>query len=244
MTTRRKAYLRHLALAATAGCIAVTVTTASAAESPLTASAGLDQTIFLQSGRVMTTSVGRQLPVGAPAYVRPFRGFFLPRVWIAPRYYINNWQAYGLPQPAQGYGWSRYYDDAVLTDRQGMVQDSVQAMNWSAAQSGQQIASAQPARQVYSPDYDPYNYDTDLLLGNDQVVAGTHWSSTYADPQPGFDDDPSYPVSAPPPPPVYADNYWDEPAFLEACRRDSGLGGAAIGAAVGGLAGNRIAGRG
>ena len=186
----------------------------------------------LRGGTVIRPGFGARFPVGAPAYVRPFRGFILPRVWIAPTYYISNWRGYGLPRPAQGFGWSRYYDDAVLTDRSGRVYDSVQGVNWQAAQS----STAPAALQSYSPDYDPYNYDDSLLLGNDEVVEGTHWAATPAD-VPGADFD----TSAPPP---QAYSQMDDRAFLEACRRDSGLGGAAIGAAAGGLAGNRIAGRG
>lgn len=191
----------------------------------------------LNRGSANRPVYGARLPVGAPAYVRPFRGFLLPRVWIAPTYYIANWQGYGLSRPAQGYGWSRYYDDAVLTDRNGRVYDSVQGVNWQAAQAGQPVVS-----QTYSPDYDPYNYDGELLLGNDDVVHGTHWARTADQGAPGVDFDDDY-VAAPAPTVTPYDRDYD-PAFLEACRRDSGLGGAAIGAAAGGLAGNRIAGRG
>ena len=38
---------------------------------------------------------------------------------------ISNFDAYGLYAPITGYGWSRYYDDAVLTDQRGYVQDIV-----------------------------------------------------------------------------------------------------------------------
>src|SRR3546814_8416899 len=55
------------------------------------------------------------------SYRRPVSGFTLPRYWIQPTFHIANYPAYGLSVPPAGYGWSRYYDDAVLTDRYGRV---------------------------------------------------------------------------------------------------------------------------
>lgn len=241
MKSRAFSCMRYTAIAAClTGGLGMTMP-GHAAESGLARSnlgvIGLKLGSALNRGQAALPVYGAQWPVGAPAYVRPFRGFLLPRVWIAPTYYIANWQGYGLPRPAQGYGWSRYYDDAVLTDRNGRVYDSVQGVNWQAMQAGQAVVP-----QAYSPDYDPYNYDGDLLLGNDEVVHGTHWARTADQAAPGVDYDDDY-VAAPPPSVTQYDRDYD-PAFLEACRRDSGLGGAAIGAAAGGLAGNRIAGRG
>ncbi|WP_420144885.1 RcnB family protein [Sphingobium sp.] len=112
-------------------------------------------------------------PGGWGAYRRPVYGYVLPRYWVSPSYYIGNYGAYGLPAPAYGYGWSRYYDDAVMTDRHGRVYDSRSDIDWARYEGG------------YAPD-----------------------------------------------------GYYEEP------RRDNGVGGAAIGAVVGGIAGNRIAGRG
>ena len=238
MKSRAFASMRHAAMAASLLAVAGMALPAQAAESPLkkTASGWFDFKAgsALNGSTVVRPGYGMRFPVGAPAYVRPFRGFILPRVWLAPSYYIANWQGYRLPRPAEGFGWSRYYDDAVLTDRNGRVFDTVQGVNWQAAPG----TATTVVQQTYSPDYDPYNYDNSLLLGNDDVLEGTHWVRGPADTA-GVDYDPSLP---PPPPPAYSG--MDERAFLEACRRDSGLGGAAIGAAAGGLAGNRIAGRG
>ena len=239
MNSRAFASMRHAALSASLMAAVAMTVPAQAAESPLNKAAvgGVDLQLSsaLNGKTVVRPGYGMRFPVGAPAYVRPFRGFLLPRVWIAPTYYIANWQGYRLPRPAPGYGWSRYYDDAVLTDRQGRVYDTVQGVDWQAAPGA---TTTTVVRQVYSPDYDPYNYDESLLLGNDDVVEGTHWVRGPAD-EAGVDYDPSL---TPPPPPSYAQ--MDDRAFLEACRHDNGVGGAAIGAAAGGLAGNRIAGRG
>ena len=64
-----------------------------------------------------------QVPGGWNAYRLPTYGFALPSYWIAPSFYISNWSSYGLPRPAYGFGWSRYYDDMVLTDQWGRVYD-------------------------------------------------------------------------------------------------------------------------
>lgn len=241
MKSRAFAYVRHAVIVACMGSAAAITMPAHAAESGVsgTFAGKID---LIGSSALVRGQAGRQVfggrfPVGAPAYVRPFRGFLLPRVWIAPTFFVRNWQGFGLARPAQGFGWSRYYDDAVLTDRNGRVFDSVQGVNWAGTQAG-------PARvqQTYSPDYDPYNYDSDLLLGNDEVIDGTHWTGPVTNAAPGVDYADGYYANRPPAATPYDSDY--DPAFLEACRRDNGLGGAAIGAAAGGLAGNRIAGRG
>jgi hypothetical protein len=73
---------------------------------------------------------GWRAPGGWGAYRRPYVGYVLPRYWINPTWYIGNYGSYGFAQPSYGYGWSRYYDDAVMTDRYGRVQDYVQGVNW------------------------------------------------------------------------------------------------------------------
>lgn len=73
---------------------------------------------------------GMRAPGGWNAYRRPVRGWVLPSYWVAPTWYVNDWSAYGLPQPPYGYNWSRYYDDAVLIDGRGSVYDSVGGVRW------------------------------------------------------------------------------------------------------------------
>ncbi|HEX7782644.1 MAG TPA: RcnB family protein [Sphingobium sp.] len=79
---------------------------------------------------------GRDAPGGWAAYRRPVRGFALPRYWVQPGFYIANYGAYGLPAPGYGYGWSRYYDDAVLTDQYGSVYDSRSDIQWERYEGG------------------------------------------------------------------------------------------------------------
>lgn len=73
---------------------------------------------------------GWYAPGGWGAYRRPMVGYVLPTYWTSPAYRIGDYRAYGLPVPPYGYGWSRYYDDAVMTDREGHVRDQRHDMNW------------------------------------------------------------------------------------------------------------------
>ncbi len=73
---------------------------------------------------------GMRAPGGWSAYRPAVRGFMLPSYWISPSFYIGNYSRYGFSAPQSGYGWSRYYDDAVLTDGDGRVYDSVRGVDW------------------------------------------------------------------------------------------------------------------
>ncbi|MGK6320954.1 RcnB family protein [Sphingomonas sp. DT-204] len=73
---------------------------------------------------------GVYAPGGWGAYRRPVRGWVLPRYWFAPTFYVTDFATYGLGAPPHGYNWVRYYDDAVLVDGYGRVQDSVSGIDW------------------------------------------------------------------------------------------------------------------
>ena len=87
------------------------------------------------------------VPGGWNAYRAPAYGYTLPRHWIAPTYYVADYRSFGLPSPAAGYGWSRYYDDMVLTDRWGRVYD------W------------REARDLRGGDYRPRKRDRSGIVG-------------------------------------------------------------------------------
>lgn len=150
---------------------------------------------------------GANAPGGWSAYRRPYRGYALPSYWIAPRFYITDWQAYGLTQPAGGYNWVRYYDDAVLVDGRGSVYDTRSGIDWDRYGDG---------------DY----------TGDDRVYADSGYDGR------GYDDR------------AYDDRAYDDRGYdgrgydTRGARRDNGVGGAVAGAAIGGVAGNLIAGRG
>lgn len=73
---------------------------------------------------------GTRAPGGWAAYRRPQRGWAMPGYWRQPDFRIQNYAAFGLAPPPQGYGWSRYYDDAVLMGYDGRVYDSVGGIDW------------------------------------------------------------------------------------------------------------------
>jgi hypothetical protein len=70
-------------------------------------------------------------PGSGAAYHRPEYGYRIPAEWTVPEYYIADFDSYGLSRPANGFGWSRYYDDAVLTDQWGRVYDWRDDVNWA-----------------------------------------------------------------------------------------------------------------
>jgi Ni/Co efflux regulator RcnB len=141
---------------------------------------------------------GARAPGGWGAYHRPVRGWTLPSYWIAPRWYVNDWAGYGLPQPPVGYTWSRYYNDAVLIDDRGAVYDTIGGIDWD----------------QYDPEGVDYTFYDDGNL-------------------PGYSG-----YTSSPPPPARAGAPYDYP------RESNGVAGAAVGAAIGGVAGAAIAGRG
>ena len=75
-------------------------------------------------------SGGMNAPGGWNAYRRPSRGYRLPSYWVSPNFFIGDFGGYGLYAPPAGYGWQRYYDDAVLVDSRGRVRDSVYGVDW------------------------------------------------------------------------------------------------------------------
>ena len=93
-------------------------------------------------------------PGGYGAYRRPYVGYALPRYWAQPGFAIGDWSSYGLAQPRPGYRWSRYYDDAVLIDRYGSVQDHVDGIAWNAYGEGYADAYAAADDVPVAPDFD------------------------------------------------------------------------------------------
>ncbi len=79
---------------------------------------------------------GFYAPGGWGGYRAPFRGYVLPSYWVNPTYSIGSYGTYGLYAPQPGYGWSRYYDDAVLRDQRGYVQDYRSGVAWDRYEGG------------------------------------------------------------------------------------------------------------
>ncbi len=102
---------------------------------------------------------GWSAPGGWHAYRRPVHGWVLPRYWISPSFYIADFRSYGLPAPSYGFGWSRYYDDAVLTDRYGRVVDVRHGYDWDRYGG-------------YDDYYDERDYRDERRRGRGDAVAG------------------------------------------------------------------------
>lgn len=67
----------------------------------------------------------------AGGYQRVGRGFVVPNYLRTSTYLVTDWRGYGLPRPAQGLRWVRYYDDALLIDGTGRVQDTRNGIDWN-----------------------------------------------------------------------------------------------------------------
>ena len=76
---------------------------------------------------------GYRAPGGWNAYRRLHRGGRLPGYWMGADFRVHDYLSFGLAAPPPGYSWVRYYDDAVLVDRDGSVWDSRDGIPWSGA---------------------------------------------------------------------------------------------------------------
>lgn len=101
---------------------------------------------------------GLNAPGGFAAYRRPYVGYALPRYWVQPGFAVSSWSTYGLAQPAAGYTWYRYYDDAVLVDARGSVHDHVGGIDWS-VQDGPRSTDYAYDDTPVAPDYPEEYYD-------------------------------------------------------------------------------------
>lgn len=81
-------------------------------------------------------------PGGLASYRSPDRGFVLPPYWMQPNFFIDDYARYGFAAPKDGFGWSRYFDDAVLTDSTGRVVDVVKDVDWDKFDQSQFAAVA------------------------------------------------------------------------------------------------------
>ncbi|MBN8806966.1 MAG: RcnB family protein [Sphingomonas sp.] len=81
---------------------------------------------------------GVQAPGGWNGYKHLKRGRTLPGYWISDAFMIGDYGRYGLFTPPPGYYWTRYYNDAVLIDRYGVIYDSRDGLDWDSYDAGYQ----------------------------------------------------------------------------------------------------------
>lgn len=203
---------------------------------------------------------GFYAPGGWGGYQMPYRGFVLPSYWVQPSYRIVNYPTYGLYAPQAGYGWTRYYDDAVLSDGRGYVQDYRRNIPWDRYEGG--YAPGDYPEPQYGP---AIGADRNVYYGNEQVATGPAYPQPQPQvvyqqgtgqqnyPQTGYQQAPysqtsydqsgyQYGPSGYPAGPGYQSRYGFE--RYERCLKDRGVAGGVIGAVVGAVIGNRVAGRG
>lgn len=146
---------------------------------------------------------GYRAPGGWKAYRRLHRGATLPGYWMGADFRVPDYLGFGLAAPPHGYSWVRYYDDAVLVDRDGRVWDSIDGIAWggavatASANGGHAVADSRVAGAGYPPpriepvDPDDYYYDDAAPIYDER--------EPYRGPYPGGEPEPLLP---PPPPPV------------------------------------------
>ncbi|WP_240700081.1 RcnB family protein [Sphingomonas gei] len=76
---------------------------------------------------------GWRAPGGWNSYRRLHRGNSLPGYWRGNDFRVHDYLSFGLAAPQPGYSWVRYYDDAVLVDRDDRVWDSIDGIGWGGA---------------------------------------------------------------------------------------------------------------
>jgi hypothetical protein len=68
--------------------------------------------------------------IGGHQWQRVGRGWRMQPYWWSPRFRLHDWRVYGFPAPRDDWFWIRYYDDALLVDRFGMVHDGRWGVDW------------------------------------------------------------------------------------------------------------------
>ena len=89
---------------------------------------------------------------GMAHWQRIDRGGRVPQRWWGRQFEIGNWGLYGFPNPGPGGRWIRYYDDALLLDRDGRVLDGRYGWDWD--RYGDQWSYGDDGVPEYAGDYD------------------------------------------------------------------------------------------
>jgi Ni/Co efflux regulator RcnB len=179
----------------------------------------------------------RPIMHGQGHYRMPFRGYTLPTYWFQPSFRVVNFARYGLYVPQAGFGWSRYFNDAVLINGQGLVHDSVRNVPWDQREFNN-------GRDIAQPEFGPaLATDRDIMFDDDGVYSDDRFDEPA--PMANHSQQPNHTANNggyPAQEQVFQSRYGFE--RYEQCLRNRGVAGGLIGGVVGAVIGNRVAGRG
>lgn len=122
--------MRALAILISAGAALVSSPSIAQSSAPETAPGVTWQQAATPSTTVPAVSDAENAPFGRE-FQRLQRGGQVPQSWFSPRFIVANWALYGFPPPYPGLAWVRYYEDALLIDRNGWVHDSRHEVDWA-----------------------------------------------------------------------------------------------------------------
>jgi Ni/Co efflux regulator RcnB len=106
-----------------------------------------------------------QIIAGNYAYRRMSKGGRVLPLWRDDRFYVRDWFAFGLTEPAYGQRWVRYYNDALLIGvSDGEVYDVIPDVDWHRAYGA------------------PYSYGPPYGYGRYPYGFGGGWHYAYVTP--------------------------------------------------------------
>jgi Ni/Co efflux regulator RcnB len=102
------------------------------------------------------------------------RGGMIPPFFMGPQFFVNDWQSFGFPAPMPGGRWIRYYDDALMVDRDGRVMDGRYGWDWDGDGDGDRMAYDDGGYDDEGYDDGDYDRDDDAWADDDMSGGRRH----------------------------------------------------------------------